>query len=368
MGRDPRMIGPLALSLAGHAAVLLFLYIGTHLAWPAPPIPIEVRTAHRSQPRTGAVERRGDPRTPPTKPPRPHASGSRPAAPRPLPPPETTDLAPFAPEDAQLVVLLRMDKLRQSPHREAVEALLGALPDWSTLVAGSGVSPLDDFDALLIATADPRDATATFLAARHADLPKIRALAGRPLPDGDPRQFRTLKPGLTALAPPDAWAAPALAGGGGGGGGGTTGDGKTVSLQHKWLEQLEKFDEVARAPGGPAVLVTFADVPALLQLGAGIPTPQALELATTAEGPLSLRLRAAFQNEAEARAFAAEWPQILARYRSMAALLGLSTALDELRLEVHGSEAQLSGRIPEAQVRLALRWLMPLLPHRPPPQ
>jgi hypothetical protein len=116
------------------------------------------------------------------------------------------------------------------------------------------------------------------------------------------------------------------------------------------------------------VLVTFSDLPSLVQLGGGIPTPLAVELATTAEGPLSLRLRAAFSDEGQARAFAAEWPQILARYRSLTALFGLSTALDGLTLEVHGAEAQLQGRIPEAQVRLALRWVLPLLPHPPPPQ
>jgi hypothetical protein len=353
MARDAPMTGPLAVSLAGHALVLAFLYIGTHLTWPAPPIPIEVLRP-RPRPRPAAAERRTQPKPAAARPAaRAHGPSTKPPAARLPPPPETTDLAPFAPEDAQLVVLLRMDKLRASPHREAVEALLGALPDWSTLVAGSGVSPLDDFDALLIATSDPRDVTATFLAARHADVPKIRALVGRTLPDGDPRQFRSIKPGLTALAPPDDWNQPA---------------GDMGTPQRKWLEQLEKFDEVARAPGGPAVLVTFADLPSLVQLGGGIPTPQAVELASTADGALSLRLRAVFQSDDEARAFAAQWPQILARYRSLTALLGLSTALDGLKLEVHGSEAQLQGRIPEAQVRLALRWVMPLLPHPPPAQ
>jgi hypothetical protein len=163
MARDARMLGPLAISLAGHALALAFLYIGARLAWPAPPIPIEVLRPHRAPPRAAPAERPPPPRRAAAasrSTPRSPGASPKPPVPRLPPPPETTDLSPFAPEDASLVVLLRMDKLRASPHRQAVEALLGSLPDWSTLVEGSGVSPLDDFDALLIATSDPSTALA----------------------------------------------------------------------------------------------------------------------------------------------------------------------------------------------------------------
>lgn len=346
------MLGPLAISAGVHGLVLLLSIYGPRIAWPAPPIPIEiVRPPHRTTQRQGPSERRGDPKQPPAPPKKiARGAGPHPAAPKPLPPPETTDLAPFAPEDAHVVVLLRMDKLRASPHRAGVEALLGALPDWTTLVAGSGVSPIDDFDALLIASANPRDVTATFLAARHADTPKVRALAGRTLPDGDPRVFRVLKPGLTILAPPAE----------------LDGD-MGAAARATWLGQLDSFDQVARAPSGPAVLVTLSDVPSLLNFGGGIPTPQSIALATTAEASPSLRVRIAFKSEDEARAFAAQWPQIMARYRGLTGLLGLSTALDGIALSSHGDEIDLAGRIPEAQLQLAIRWIVPLLPHAPPP-
>jgi hypothetical protein len=340
------MLGPLAISTAGHALVLGLLFVGAHLTWPAPPIPIEVRAAHRAVKRTGPVEQRGTPRPLPPKP-ATHGATAKPAklAPKPLPPPQTTDLSPFAPDDAHLVVLLRMDKLRRSPHRKGAEALLAALPDWTTLVAGSGVSPIDDFEALLIATADPHDVTATFLAARHADTAKARALAERKLPDGDPRVFKVLSPTLTILTQPGELAS-------------DTGDPRAT-----WLKQLESFDRVAQADNGPAVLVTLSDAPALIRFGDGLPTPQAIALAATAEASPAVRVRVLFADVDEAQAFARAWPQIRQRYRAATALLGLAPALDGFSLSINDAQVELTGRVPEAQMRLGLTWVTALLPH-----
>jgi hypothetical protein len=349
MGPRATMVAPLAISTAAHAAVLGLLYLGAHIRWPAPPIPIEVRPAHRAVERTGPVEQRGDPKSQ-AKPPTEKSAGAKapkPAPPKALPPPETTDLSPFAPDDAHLVVLLRMDKLRKSPHRAGTEALLAALPDWSTLVAGSGVSPIDDFEALLIATANPHDVTATFLAARHGDTPKVRALAGRTLPAGDPRIFKVVKPGLTILTQPNELRT-------------DMGDPRTT-----WLKQLEQFDQVAQSDSGPAVLVTLSDAPALVRFGAGLPTPQAVALAATAEASPSVRVRVVFATAAEAEAFVHAWPEIMQRYRSATALLGLSRALDGFSIDAKDRDVELTGRIPEAQVRLGLNWARAALPQPP---
>ncbi len=340
------LIGPLAISAAAHALLLGSLWLGARLSWPAPPIPIEVRPAHRTVQRVGPVDKRGERKTAATAARAPGA-GPKAARPAPPPPPETTDLSPFAPADANLVVLLRMDKLRRSPHRAGTEALLAALPDWTTLVAGSGVSPIDDFDALLIATADPRDATATFLAARHADSPKLRALVERTLPAEDPRIFRTLKPGLTMLTQPSELT-------------GDMGDPRAT-----WLSQLEQFDRVAQSEHGPAVLVTLSDAPALIHFGAGLPTPQAIALAATGDASPAVRVRVVFASADEAQAFARAWPDILARYRAATALLGLARALDGIALETHDADVELTGRIPEAQVRLGLTWVRALIPRAP---
>jgi hypothetical protein len=349
------LIGPLAISTAGHAVVLGLVFLAPHLTWPAPPIPIEVRPAHRAVQRTGPVEKRGNPKSAekPREPPPPKTPGTKtpkPAPPKAPPPPETTDLSPFAPDDAHLVVLLRMDKLRHSPHRAGAEALLSALPDWSTLVDGSGLSPIDDFEALLIATANPHDVTATFLAARHERFDKVRALFNRPLPPGDDRVFKVVRPGLTILTQPGELAT-------------DMGDPRTT-----WLKQLETFDQVAQASNGPALLVTLSDAPALIRFGDGLPTPQAIALAATGDASPAVRVRVIFATPDEAKQLADAWPQILQRYRAATALLGLSRALDGLALSINDAQVELTGRIPEAQMRLGLNWVRALIPqHAPAP-
>jgi hypothetical protein len=355
MARDARMIGPVALSALAHALALAILVVTAQLHSLTPPIPIELRHTHRTVEKRAPVERKAPPPKPEPRPEPTHASthgGTR--RPKPIPPPpppETSDLAPFAPDDANLVVLLRMEKLRTSPYRATIEALLGVLPDWRTLVEGSEVNPLDDFDALLVATADPRDATATFLAARYPDSPKVRALTERPLPPNDPRVFRVVKPGLTILTRPEELQP------------GDMGDARL-----EWIHQLEKFDDMARAPGGPAVLATLADVQALLRFGNGIPTPQTLAVALTADAAIQIRVRAGFETEDEATALMQKWPEIMERYRSLTMLLGFSTALDGLKIDRKGLIVEVAGKLPEDQLKRAFGMLLPLLPHPRPAQ
>jgi hypothetical protein len=93
-----------------------------------------------------------------------------------------------------------------------------------------------------------------------------------------------------------------------------------------------------------------------------MPTPRALALAITADASPVLRLRGVFGSDEEARQFAAQWPSIVGRWRSLATFLGLGSALDGLRMEQKGTEVELAGRIAEAQLRLALALARNLVP------
>jgi hypothetical protein len=78
-----------------------------------------------------------------------------------------TSLGQYAPEGSRLTALLRVDRLRNTPFAAAVDGILVNLPDRRNLLEGTDLDLYRDFDALLIATPNPLDATVTFLAARH---------------------------------------------------------------------------------------------------------------------------------------------------------------------------------------------------------
>ena len=81
------------------------------------------------------------------------------------------DLRNYGPEGSRLTALLRLDRVRASAFRssyvEAIDQLLVLLPDRRRLLEGTGLDLYRDFDALLIATPEPRNDKVTFLAARH---------------------------------------------------------------------------------------------------------------------------------------------------------------------------------------------------------
>ncbi|HXJ21792.1 MAG TPA: hypothetical protein VMT03_16325 [Polyangia bacterium] len=82
-------------------------------------------------------------------------------------PAPTDDLTAYGPRGSRLTVLLRLDRLRASDLAPGIDALLARLPDHQDLLQGTGLDLFKSFDALLIATPHPLDPTVTFLAARH---------------------------------------------------------------------------------------------------------------------------------------------------------------------------------------------------------
>jgi hypothetical protein len=81
------------------------------------------------------------------------------------------DLRNYGPEGSRLTALLRLDRLRASSfgsgYIAAIDPLLVLLPDRRRLLDGTGLDLYSDFDALLIATPEPRNDKVTFLAVRH---------------------------------------------------------------------------------------------------------------------------------------------------------------------------------------------------------
>ncbi len=82
-------------------------------------------------------------------------------------PAPTSDLGAYGPTGSRLTVLLRLDRLRGTDYAAPIDDLLMHLPDRRFLLQGTGLELFTDFDALLVATPNPRDPTVTFVVARH---------------------------------------------------------------------------------------------------------------------------------------------------------------------------------------------------------
>lgn len=315
-------------SLALHGLVLLgsvvvpFVRLSTSL--PIEVVPFKPR---RAAPPVAAPG--GAPKPPPeTKVPRPG-----PGKPKPLRPvaPVAEDLRKVGPPGANITVILRLALLRTSPHREGTEQLLSLLPDYHTLLDGTGLRLFDDLSALLIATPDPRDVAATFLAARHRRDSRFDRLAHHPLPGGDPRRFRALAEDLMVLGQPPLLDALA----------------QDADSARPWLDALRTFDTSNDA----ALQVTIADLSLLVRV-AGAPLPRSISLSVSADASPRVRLVCDFDDEAQASAAFLLWPTLQKQVGLLAPLF--AGALDELSATRHDKTVDLFGRLPERQVATAL--------------
>ncbi|MEO6950594.1 MAG: hypothetical protein ABI321_02195 [Polyangia bacterium] len=257
-------------------------------------------------------------------------------------PPVAEDLRKVGPPGANITVILRLSMLRTSPHREGTEQLLSLLPDYHTLLDGTGLSLFEDLSALLISTPDPRDVAATFLAARHRRDPRFDQLARRPLGAGDPRRFRALSDDLMVLGQPpllDALSADA-------------------ESARPWLEALRTFDTRNEA----ALEVTIADLSLLVRI-AGAPLPRSLSLAVSADPSPRIRLVCDFDEEGQAGSAMTLWPTLQKQVGLLAPIF--AGALDELSARQSGRRVEIIGRLPERQVSTALSLAKLVAPTAP---
>jgi len=334
--------------LVGLPAIRLFHF--------EPPIPIEILPMKMRPPAPPNLElpkpEGGNPT--PAKPRAPGAGAQ--AKPKPPPPPPAPDLHAVGPATANITLILRGPLFAKSPYKEGVDKLLSMLPDYHTLLDGTGLSPFDDLDALLIATPDPRDVTASFLAARHRGDARIRAFAHRKLDDGDPRQFRALGDDLMLLGRPDDLLRIAKAESG------DTTSPDAVEAQ-RWLTALRSFDAGSK---DAAFMLTISDLPALIRISGGaLPLPRTIRLAMSAEASPATRIVLLFDSTELAQRFATLWPELKDKLADSVPMFG--GALDGLKLTRTEREVELAGRLPESQLRMAFGFLRMLTPRTPSP-
>ncbi|MCS6911793.1 MAG: hypothetical protein NZ890_00965 [Myxococcota bacterium] len=341
-GRRPdlgRTLLALSLSVGLHALLampVLWLRLLPALL-PGLPIAVEVLS-----PRRLALPEAADR---PAGPPAEQQGGSSPPVRRPHRPrdplPAVQPLDRLGPEEASVLVVVRLDALRASPHRSAAEALLGSFPDARLLAAGALPSGqalaarlVQEAEALLVTTTDPYDLLATTLLAVHPpvlDLPGL--LAGRHQPRWDPRVLERLDERITVFGAEQERAFFRA----------------RLQADRKTLGRL--------LSSGAALSAEVRHLDRLVRLGDGLPTPRMLRLAVSAEARPALRLELHLLDEADARALAAVLPELLGRLRDRVRLLGLAPLVAGLRTTRRGSTVLLGGHLPTAEVTLLLSLL-----------
>jgi hypothetical protein len=291
-------------------------------------------------------------------------------------------LGEYAPGDAALMLLLRMDRVRGSPYERSVRRLLEVFYDHKTILWSSGIDPIRDFETLLIATPNPYRVTQTFLAAQytggqprmkraleHAARFKDRRLrwtrsgAGLrgeiPSPPKlahDPRVV-FVRPRLMMLTDPKhipLFATPASS---------PAADAGVPAPS--WMERLSLMN----AKGGtgaesPGMMLQALNLQRLVVLPADLPTPSSLQVTVTAREPAIVEGVLLFSSVQLARGFLVAMPQRIARAKRSLLLrfLGVTEMLDNISFKRKESVVWATAKLTGDQVRALLEVIRGVIP------
>jgi hypothetical protein len=268
---------------------------------------------------------------------------------------ERASPASVAPGNAVFTALVDTARLRQSPHKEPLAALVRALPDYLRVVGASGLEPIEQYDRLLITSADLSRLNENLLIGLSAATPEaLRAnldkVVGEPLSWGE-------SGGAPMATPKEVWWA-------------RKGDDRAFFLpapgvlafgQPKYADFLVR--RAAEAPGEylPALPDPRQSLPAALVIevsqvkiglpgpAAALPSPRAAQLVYYDDARPLLWGRLTFASAQEADDFVARWPQVKEQASKMLLLKVMGYMELVQRVEVRRGE----GDAAEIELRLS---------------
>ena len=315
------------------------------------------------------------------------------AKPKPKPKPVKRDMTPFttekvalgtlAPGDAALMLLMRMDRLRGSPYEREVRQLLEVFYDHKTLLWNSGLDPIKDFEAMLIATPNPYRVTRTFLAVRH-NLPawKMRRNLSRaaryktkrmrwrrqrdgyrgviPSPPRHPKDPRVVivKRNVVMLTDPAHIPLLTLD---------SSPDKKAPDAgppARTWVQRLEQMDAAGGHGEGPGLLLQAINLPRLIRLPRDFKTPQGFRLTIPAKAPADHHAILTFASEGDAKIFLAAVPRRIkqAKRSLLLRFMGVTDILERIKLSRKGKVVEARVTLTGDQVRGLLGIIRNMIP------
>ena len=294
-------------------------------------------------------------------------------------------LGELAAGDASLMLLIRTDRLRGTPYEDQVRRLLHVFYDHKTLLYASGLDPIQDFDALLIATPNPYRLTRTLLAVRHrlSSRNMRRALSRAARYEGKKMRWKRVARGHRGIIPTP----PRLAR-----------DPRVVIVRPGLAMLMDPallptLDEIPQAPGGsapdagarplswaqrlaamgsrggskkdgPSLLLQGVNLPRLIRLPAGVPVPLSIRVSLAALEPARPEGLLTFASEDDARRFLDDLPRHLERARRsiLLRLLGVVDLLDAIKLRRDGPRIRANVELTGPQLRQLLGLFREMIP------
>ena len=364
--------------------------LGAPRAAPPPPEPrpqVAVKKIKPPPKKTWAIARRVVARKRPKKKKKKLVQRKRDAGNRPDAGPFSTDkvaLGSLAPGDAALMLLLRMDRLRKSPYEREVRQLLEVFYDHKTLLWSSGLDPIKDFEAMLIATPNPYRVTRTFLAVRHnlssrvmrRSLNRAARYQGKrmrwsrqhsglqgtiPSPPRHPKDPRVviLKRSVVMLTDPAHIPLLAL-------NQPTPGRPPDAGVAHTpWIQRLEQMEGTGGQGGeGPGMLLQAINLPRLIRLPRDFKTPLAFRLTIPATAPAEPHALLTFASDSDAKIFLAAIPRRIkqAKRSLLLRFMGVTDLLEQIKLTRKGKIVEATVKLSGDQVRGLLGIFRNMIP------
>lgn len=293
--------------------------------------------------------------------------------------PSKVALDNFVPGNAALMLLVRTDRVRRSPYAHTVRRLLEVFYDYKMLLWRSGIDPIEDLDALLIATPNPYRVTTTFLAgrfskgqakvkrgieraARHGSrgirwtrhpLGELGHVPSPPRLRQDPRKV-LLRSGLVMIVDPrdiGALARPR--------------DAKDKAKGTTLVDRLHDLDAQGGKEGrAPGLQLQALNLRRLVQMPPDLPPPLEAKVTIPATAPARVRAFLRFRSEAEAeRFFASAQTRLEAAQRSMMLrLLGVGSLLGRIRMQRRARRITAHAKLSFGEVRDLLEMFRGAIP------
>lgn len=293
----------------------------------------------------------------------------------------------YAPGNARMTALIRLDVLRDTPYHEPTKKLLAAVPDYRIILDGSSTDPVRSFDTIFTASANPMYLQETFLVVKHSlgkkalkaqldarfdgapEWSTYKGVQTRPIVPAsstyqDPRKV-LLADDSTALVARPEWLKTL-----------TADQASDASIRPDFegdappkFTMLQSFEHIANAaPGDTMVLASFHGLRFMLPGIGTLPRTETLRVSITTPDNPHVTVDLQFKTNAQAKSFADQCPEMqrqLIKSIPGARLMRIDAYINRLSCKAEDAYVTVTGTYTQKEFLRALNLATPFLPKPP---